>query len=53
LLAASSLSLSADQLRRLGAHTAPPEIYPHRFLAEQNHIDPEQPLRRDAARAPS
>ena len=46
LLAAASLSLSADQLRRLGAHTAPPEIYPHRFLAEQNHINPEQPLRR-------
>jgi aryl-alcohol dehydrogenase-like predicted oxidoreductase len=51
LLAAASLTLSADQSRRLGAHSAPPEIYPHRFLAEQNHIEPEQPLRRTAHRA--
>ena len=46
LLAAATVTLSADQLRRLGAHTAPPDIYPHRFLAEQNQINPEQPLRR-------
>ena len=46
LLAAARLSLSGDQLRRLGGHTAPPETYPHRYLAEQNHINPEQPLRR-------
>ena len=29
----SSLSSSTDQLRRAGAHTAPPETYPRRFLA--------------------
>ena len=51
LLPAATLSLTADQLRRLGARNAPPEIYPHRFLAEQNHIDPEQPLRRVSSRA--
>jgi aryl-alcohol dehydrogenase-like predicted oxidoreductase len=46
LLPAANLSLSEDQLRRLSACSPPPEVYPHRFLAEQNHIDPEQPLRR-------
>jgi aryl-alcohol dehydrogenase-like predicted oxidoreductase len=53
LLPAASLSLDADQLRRLGGHARPPEIYPHRFLREQNRINPEQPLRRVAGRASS
>lgn len=46
LLAAATLNLDAHQLRRLGEHTRPPDIYPHRFLREQNGIDVEQPLRR-------
>jgi aryl-alcohol dehydrogenase-like predicted oxidoreductase len=53
LLAAASLNLDPDQLRRLGEPTRPPAIYPHRFLREQNGIDPEQPLRRGAGRAAS
>jgi aryl-alcohol dehydrogenase-like predicted oxidoreductase len=50
LLRAADLRLGGDQLRRLAAHTTPPPLYPHRFLAEQNGIDPEQPLRRPVSR---
>jgi aryl-alcohol dehydrogenase-like predicted oxidoreductase len=46
LLPAATLELTDEQLRRLGAHTAPPGTYPQRMLAEQNGIDVEQPLRR-------
>ena len=35
LLPAAELELSPEQLHRLGAHTRPPELYPHRMLAEQ------------------
>ena len=50
LLPAAELRLSDEHLRRLGAHTPPPAVYPHRMLAEQNGIDPEQPLARAATR---
>ncbi|MGE5617564.1 MAG: aldo/keto reductase [Candidatus Woesearchaeota archaeon] len=53
LLGAATLHLDADQLRRLGGHTRPPDIYPHRFLREQNRIETEQPLRRVLDRASS
>ena len=39
LLPAASLSLSPEQLERLGRHTAPPDSYPTRMNAEQNGID--------------
>jgi aryl-alcohol dehydrogenase-like predicted oxidoreductase len=48
LLPATELALGDDQLRRLGAHTAPPAIYPHRMLAEQDATSPEQRLKRAA-----
>lgn len=50
LLPAAELTLSADQLQRLGTHTPPPVIYPHRMLAEQAGTSPEQPLRRPLPR---
>jgi aryl-alcohol dehydrogenase-like predicted oxidoreductase len=46
LLPAIGIRLTGGQLERLGAHTQPPQLYPHRFLTEQNRINPEQPLRR-------
>jgi aryl-alcohol dehydrogenase-like predicted oxidoreductase len=49
LLKTGTLELSPEQLDRLGAHTRPPAVYPHRMLAEQNGIDVERPLRRAAA----
>jgi aryl-alcohol dehydrogenase-like predicted oxidoreductase len=39
LLGAAALRLSAEQLARLGSHTAPPETYPQRMLLEQSGID--------------
>jgi aryl-alcohol dehydrogenase-like predicted oxidoreductase len=45
LLPAAELSLGEEHLRRLGSHTPPPVIYPHRMLAGQRATDPEQPLR--------
>ncbi len=49
LLPSATLQLSDEQLRRLGAHTTPPDVYPQRMLVQQNGIDPEQPLRRPAS----
>ena len=46
LLPAATLALSDEHLRRLGAHTPPPVVYPHRMLADQDGTDPEQTLRR-------
>jgi aryl-alcohol dehydrogenase-like predicted oxidoreductase len=46
LLPAAGLQLTEEQLLRLGAHTAPPAVYPQRMLTEQNGIDVERPLRR-------
>jgi aryl-alcohol dehydrogenase-like predicted oxidoreductase len=46
LVPAASLDLSPEQLRRLGAHTQPPDLYPHRILAEQMGNRPEPTLRR-------
>ena len=46
LLPATELTLSDHQLHRLGSHTPPPVIYPHRMLAEQDGTAPEQRLRR-------
>jgi len=47
LLPAADLSLSDEQLERLGRHTQPPEAYPQRMLAEQVGIDvSQQPLGR-------
>jgi len=52
LLPAGGVTLSAEQLQRLGRFTAPPDAYPGRFLREQNGIEVEsQPLRRRAAGA--
>jgi aryl-alcohol dehydrogenase-like predicted oxidoreductase len=48
LLPAADLALGDEQLRRLGAHTAPPAIYPHRMLADQDGTGPEQRLKRAA-----
>jgi aryl-alcohol dehydrogenase-like predicted oxidoreductase len=39
LLPAADLSLSAEQLGRLGRYTAPPESYPNRMLVEQAGLD--------------
>ena len=39
LLPAARLSLSAEQLERLGRYTAPPESYPNRMLVEQSGLD--------------
>jgi aryl-alcohol dehydrogenase-like predicted oxidoreductase len=38
LLGATSVELDDDQRARLEAHAPPPEVYPQRFLAEQNRI---------------
>ena len=46
LLGAVDVSLTADEYERLGAHTAPPEVYPNRMLSEQSGIDVVVPLRR-------
>jgi aryl-alcohol dehydrogenase-like predicted oxidoreductase len=46
VLPAANLTLSDEDLRRLGAHTPPPVVYPHRMLADQDGTDPEQSLRR-------
>lgn len=46
LLPAADLRLTDEQLRRLGAHTRPPDLYPHRMLTEQNGIDASTRLRR-------
>jgi aryl-alcohol dehydrogenase-like predicted oxidoreductase len=47
LLPAAGLRLSDEQVERLGRHTAPPETYPQRMLAEQVGIDvAQQPLGR-------
>jgi aryl-alcohol dehydrogenase-like predicted oxidoreductase len=46
LLPAATLALSDEHLRRLGAHTPPPVVYPHRMLADQDGTDPEQSLKR-------
>ncbi len=48
LLGSVDVSLSADEYERLGAHTAPPEVYPNRMLSEQSGIDV-VPLRRYSA----
>jgi aryl-alcohol dehydrogenase-like predicted oxidoreductase len=46
LLPAARLRLTDQQVRRLGAHTPPPEVYPHRMLADQNGIGALPRLRR-------
>jgi aryl-alcohol dehydrogenase-like predicted oxidoreductase len=46
LLPAANLTLDDEHLRRLGAHTPPPVVYPHRMLADQDGTDPEQSLER-------
>ena len=46
LLGSVDVSLTADEYERLGAHTAPPEVYPNRMLSEQSGIDVVVPLRR-------
>ena len=51
LLPAGALDLSPEQLRRLGAHTPPPELYPHRMLAAQIGDRSEPALRRTAVSA--
>ena len=38
LLGATEVSLTDEEYERLGAHTAPPDAYPQRFLREQNGI---------------
>jgi aryl-alcohol dehydrogenase-like predicted oxidoreductase len=48
LLAATSLTLRPAQLERLGAHTPPPSIYPHRMLAGHG-LASARPLRRVSA----
>ena len=52
VLRAPDVRPTEDHLRRLGRHTPPPIIYPHRMLAAQDVTDPEQPLRRDSRHAP-
>ena len=46
LLGSVDVSLTPDEYERLGAHTAPPEVYPNRMLSEQSGIDVVVPLRR-------
>jgi aryl-alcohol dehydrogenase-like predicted oxidoreductase len=46
LLPAADLRLTEDQLDRLSAHTPPPEVYPHRMLAQQTGVDPARALKR-------
>jgi aryl-alcohol dehydrogenase-like predicted oxidoreductase len=46
LLPAADLRLSDEQVQRLGAFTAPPEVYPHRMLAQQTGVDPARALKR-------
>ncbi len=46
LLGATDLVLTAEQLERLGAFTAPPAAYPQRFLREQNGIGEVASVRR-------
>jgi aryl-alcohol dehydrogenase-like predicted oxidoreductase len=46
LLPAAGLRLSEEQIRRLGAYTEPPEVYPHRMLAQQTGVDPARALKR-------
>jgi aryl-alcohol dehydrogenase-like predicted oxidoreductase len=46
LLPAAELRLSDEQLARLSAHTEPPEVYPHRMLAQQTGVDPARALKR-------
>ena len=46
LLPAAGLRLSAEQLERLGRHTAPPDAYPQRMLREQVDLPSDFPLRR-------
>jgi aryl-alcohol dehydrogenase-like predicted oxidoreductase len=48
LLPAATLALSDEHLHRLGAHTPPPAVYPHRMLADQDGTNPEQALTRAA-----
>jgi aryl-alcohol dehydrogenase-like predicted oxidoreductase len=48
LLGAPEVVLSPDERARLGAHTAPPPLYPQRFLAEQNGIGEVASVRRPA-----
>jgi aryl-alcohol dehydrogenase-like predicted oxidoreductase len=48
LLGAPEVALSPDERARLGAHTAPPPLYPQRFLAEQNGIGEVASVRRPA-----
>jgi aryl-alcohol dehydrogenase-like predicted oxidoreductase len=38
LLGSVEVSLTGEEYERLGAHTAPPDAYPQRFLREQNGI---------------
>jgi aryl-alcohol dehydrogenase-like predicted oxidoreductase len=53
VLGATELELSADQLRRLDEPGRPAPSYPERFLAEQNGIAVEAPLRRRAVLPPT
>jgi aryl-alcohol dehydrogenase-like predicted oxidoreductase len=48
LLPAAALTLGDEHLRRLGAHTPPPVVYPQRMLADQDGTNPEQNLTRAA-----
>jgi aryl-alcohol dehydrogenase-like predicted oxidoreductase len=46
LLPSAELRLSAEQLERLGRHTAPPAAYPQRMLREQIGLPDDFPLAR-------
>ncbi|MDP9294390.1 MAG: aldo/keto reductase, partial [Actinomycetota bacterium] len=46
LLGSVEVSLTGEEYERLGAHTAPPDAYPQRFLREQNGIGDVATLRR-------
>jgi aryl-alcohol dehydrogenase-like predicted oxidoreductase len=52
LLPATGLRLDNEQLTRLGAATAPPDVYPQRMLAEQSAIDVEASLHASGAGNP-
>lgn len=49
LLGAVELTLTAEERKRLEAHAPPPELYPKRFLAEQNGIGDVAALQRPGA----